>query len=161
MLQWGRRGNFIYVQLINTTMKKTIIITLVFALVILVSCGTTPLAFPYADNECFERMMGILETEYNLDVSAHQFTKVRCESGLPYFQFEVDGYTKDGKIHAHYAVSGMAASGADSVEDMCLIVNHEIVISKRLTGRENKETDGSCAWDDNIVIEKRLEYIFP
>ena len=110
--------------------------------------------------ECVNNTFNVLPRVFNLSVDINDVDRIHCARYLAFRQYEVEGKTVDGRsFYAHSAGGGMAASGADSLRDRCLIVDNVRLISKMVTGRDSKESEGTCQWYNLDYAELNHEYV--
>ena len=123
---------------------------------------------PKKDVVCVEMMQQELAT-FNqtgflgsqLTYSDKDITHVRCAAGVGFTQFELSGTTKDGHaFYLHDIASGMAASGADSISDICYKVDGVIVKNAKVTGRMSIPSTPTCSYDDAYLSQAPSQYTF-
>lgn len=111
--------------------------------------------------ECVNNTFNVLPRIFNLSVDINDVDRIHCARYLAFRQEEVKGKTVDGRsFYVHSAGGGMAPSGTDSLWDRCLIVDNVILTSKKVTGRDSKESEGTCHWYNLDYAELKHEYVF-
>jgi hypothetical protein len=105
--------------------------------------------------ECYENALYFMLNDANISSDALNVQSVRCLQKAPYGEwemrgtyFENDDHSKEPKQFYFQEIrGGMAASGADTYYEICLIIDNQKLISKIETGRNlNYQFPARCAW---------------
>ncbi|MCK4429188.1 MAG: hypothetical protein KAU95_02340 [Candidatus Aenigmarchaeota archaeon] len=117
---------------------------------------------PSSNERCFKLSIDSMKDDFNIDFNLEKINKFHCAWGGLRLQYEVEGEDIHGRsFYVHYLTGGTAASGADYVENKCLIINNEKIVAIAHAGRNRKEYEASCKFDPTKQIEPESEYIFP
>lgn len=88
-------------------------------------------------------------------------THFKCASKIGFGQYEIEARGKSGRsFFIHKQEGGMAASGADSISNLCFKQDGEILVSEKIVGREGVRSPGSCDWETDYPLnaESIFEY---
>jgi len=111
--------------------------------------------------ECYEAILYFLRVDSNITHSQLNVQTVRCSQSYPdnYYQTELTGtYFEDENhelppksIYYQRIAGGMAASGQDSYEEVCLVIGNQTTISEIKVGREmNSVGRARCSWQTKL-----------
>ena len=96
-----------------------------------------------------------------LTYSDSSIMHVRCAAGVGFTQFEISGTTTDGHtFYLHDIQGGIAASGADSISDICYKVDGVVIKNARVTGRMGTPTAPTCSYDTTYLSTAPSQYTF-
>jgi len=115
-----------------------------------------------SDEPCFGYAMNGFRNRFGLSINLEDITEFHCASGTPYIQYEIRGTDIQGRsFYAHHLGAGMAASGADQLDDSCLIINGNIIISEKFEGQQRNQYEGTCNFNSTGFPPPTSEYVFP
>ena len=113
--------------------------------------------FPPSNIECFNSFMEIANGGGYVDgfhIPSFNFSDIsyfRCASQVGFDQYEISGTDKEGhSFYVHKDEGGMAASGADTIYNLCYKQDNVIIKNEKLNGREPVKQIGTCIWTDNF-----------
>lgn len=83
----------------------------------------------------------------------------RCDAVRGFVQFEMSGNDASGHaFYLHGIAGGVAASGADSVLDVCYVSDGQTVTDVRFAGRSGTQSAGTCAYDGSLFTAPLSSY---
>ena len=136
---------------------KILITVLIIIVIILVTYITFQnLRFPPSNIQCFDSFMETANSGYadGFHIPAFNLSDIsyfRCASQTGFDQYEISGIDKEGhSFYVHKDEGGMAASGADTVYNLCYKQDNVITRNEKLNGREPIKEIGTCFWTDNF-----------
>lgn len=156
--------------------NKIIITTLIVIIVILIayiSLGnnflkTTNISsqkLPPSNVECFNRFMERANGGGYADgfrIPSFNFSDIlyfKCASQVGFDQYEISGIDKEGhSFYVHKDEGGMAASGADTIYNLCYKQDNIVIRNDKLNGREPVKEIGTCFWTDNFPSNPTSTY---
>jgi|SRR3989344_3608738 len=109
--------------------------------------------------ECYENAIYFIFNDANITSDELNVQNVRCSKEAAYSQWEMIGtyfenndHSKEPKPFYFQEIrGGMAASGADSYYEVCLIINNQNIISKIETNRDmNYKSPARCSWQSKL-----------
>jgi len=138
-------------------MKKLLIF-----LLIIIGIIVSILSFPYfvSQQECPDDYSGLLSetaNRFNINIPANsiKIESQRCSVKVPYRQVELKGKYADnnGESHSYYFLmvfGGMAASGSDSYNEICLNIDDKNEILRIEKGAQLTYLGpAKCRWQSN------------
>ena len=111
------------------------------------------------DIECYKDTLYFIFNDANISADELNVQNVGCSQEKAYGQWEMSGtyfenndHSKEPKpIYFQEIRGGMAASGADSYYEVCLIINNQSIISKIATGRNlDIKSSARCLWQSKL-----------
>ncbi len=109
--------------------------------------------------ECYENAIYSIFNYANITADKLNVQNVRCSQEIPYSQWEMTGTYFENNDHStepkpfyfQEIIGGMAASGADSYYEVCLIIDNQNIISKIEAGRDrNYKSPARCSWQSKL-----------
>jgi hypothetical protein len=120
--------------------------------------------FPPSNVQCFDSFMNAVNSGYanGFKIPAFNFSDIsyfRCASHVGFNQYEISGTDKEGhSFYIHKDEGGMAASGADSVYNLCYKKDNVILNNEKINGRDSVKKTGTCFWTDNFPLNPTSTY---
>jgi hypothetical protein len=109
--------------------------------------------------ECYENALYFIQNDANISSDALNVQSVRCLQKQSYEEWEMTGTYFENDDHSGQPKpfyfqeirGGMAASGADTYYEVCLIIDNQEVISKIETGRNlDYQSQAKCVWQTRL-----------
>ena len=119
----------------------------------------TPLELNQSQLNCYKNLLYAIQQEANITSQDLNVKHAKCSQGTPYSQMEMSGtyfdrgpYSRGPKEFYFLRINwGMAPSGADGHEEVCLIIGNKTNISRTTIGRESEyQGPARCSWQPKL-----------